>query len=193
MQRGEHTLHKRSSPSCHWSEFLYFIVKGGWQMWRSSSDFIPTQQLNFCWTFTFEEYELFMGFEIGWKTAIIGHPKSQKSKLGEKSFTISFQNCYLSAFSVFTVIIIRGNAELQHTIYAYSKWIQFGGLQKSFSECACEPKRAKACPLDLDRHSKMIITFESILTNFKVSIIFWGIWGSSKNWLKPKTEPHYQV
>jgi hypothetical protein len=29
----------------------------------------------------------------------------------------------------------------------------------------------------------------SILTTFKASIIFRGIWGSIENWLEPKTEP----
>ena len=31
--------------------------------------------------------------------------------------------------------------------------------------------------------------FESILTTFKVSVIFLGSWGSSGNWLKSKTKP----
>jgi len=30
---------------------------------------------------------------------------------------------------------------------------------------------------------------ESILTSFKPSIIFGGSWGSTENWLEPKTEP----
>ena len=34
-----------------------------------------------------------------------------------------------------------------------------------------------------------IIIFKSLLTTFEASIIFLGNWGSSKNWLKPKTKP----
>jgi len=34
-----------------------------------------------------------------------------------------------------------------------------------------------------------VLIFESILTSFKPSIIFGGSWGSTKNWLEPKTEP----
>jgi len=31
--------------------------------------------------------------------------------------------------------------------------------------------------------------FGSVLTTFEYSSIFGGSWGSTKNWLKPKTEP----
>ncbi len=34
-----------------------------------------------------------------------------------------------------------------------------------------------------------MIIFESILTTFEASFIFWGSWGSIKNWLKLKIEP----
>jgi hypothetical protein len=34
-----------------------------------------------------------------------------------------------------------------------------------------------------------MIIFDSILTTFKLSIIFRGNWGSSDNWLEPKIEP----
>jgi len=44
------------------------------------------------------------------------------------------------------------------------------------------------CVTELDLQSEMII-FESILTTFEMSNIFGGSWGSSANWLKPKTEP----
>ena len=36
--------------------------------------------------------------------------------------------------------------------------------------------------------SREMITFESLLTTFEASNIFWGSWGSSKIWLEPKTE-----
>ena len=42
----------------------------------------------------------------------------------------------------------------------------------------------------LDQRSVMII-FESLLTTFEASIIFWGSWGIRKNRLVPKTEPSY--
>jgi len=44
------------------------------------------------------------------------------------------------------------------------------------------------CITDLDLGSEMII-FESILTTFKASVVFRGSWGSSVNWLEPKTKP----
>ena len=44
------------------------------------------------------------------------------------------------------------------------------------------------CVTDLDWRSKMII-FQLVLTTFEASIIFSGRWGSSGNWLKPKTKP----
>ncbi len=31
--------------------------------------------------------------------------------------------------------------------------------------------------------------FESILTTFKLNIVFGGSWGSTENWLEPKTKP----
>jgi len=34
-----------------------------------------------------------------------------------------------------------------------------------------------------------MIILESILTNFKSSIVLKGSWGSSVNWLKPKIKP----
>ena len=37
---------------------------------------------------------------------------------------------------------------------------------------------------DLDLRLEMII-FESILTTFEASTIFWGSWGSSENQLEP--------
>ena len=40
---------------------------------------------------------------------------------------------------------------------------------------------------DLDHQREMII-FESYLTTFEASIIFWGRRGSSKNWLEPHTK-----
>jgi len=33
------------------------------------------------------------------------------------------------------------------------------------------------------------LNFESILTSFKLSIIFGGSWSSTENWLEPKTKP----
>ena len=33
----------------------------------------------------------------------------------------------------------------------------------------------------------------SLFTNYEVSSIFWGSWGSIKNWLKPKINPLNQV
>jgi len=44
------------------------------------------------------------------------------------------------------------------------------------------------CVTDLDYQSKLLI-FELILTSFKPSIIFGGSWGSTENWLEPKTKP----
>ncbi len=44
------------------------------------------------------------------------------------------------------------------------------------------------CVMDLDYQNELLI-FESILTSFKLSIIFGGSWGSTENWLKPKNEP----
>jgi len=41
---------------------------------------------------------------------------------------------------------------------------------------------------DLDQGLELLI-FESILTSFKLSIIFRGNWGSIENWLKPMTKP----
>jgi len=35
--------------------------------------------------------------------------------------------------------------------------------------------------------------FESFLTTFEASIVFWGSWGSSENWLEPKTLPPLQI
>ncbi len=43
--------------------------------------------------------------------------------------------------------------------------------------------------MDLDSRCIMII-FESNFPFFKLSVIFWGIWGSSENWIKPKPKPH---
>jgi len=34
-----------------------------------------------------------------------------------------------------------------------------------------------------------MIIFESILTTFEVSFIFWASWGSIENWLELKIEP----
>jgi hypothetical protein len=34
-----------------------------------------------------------------------------------------------------------------------------------------------------------MIFFESTLTTFEASFIFWGSWGSIKNWLELKIEP----
>jgi len=34
-----------------------------------------------------------------------------------------------------------------------------------------------------------MILFGSILTTFKLSIVFKGSWGSIENWLEPKTKP----
>ncbi len=34
-----------------------------------------------------------------------------------------------------------------------------------------------------------MIIFDSTLTTFEASFIFWGSWGSIKNWLKLKIEP----
>jgi len=34
-----------------------------------------------------------------------------------------------------------------------------------------------------------LLIFESILTTFKLSIIFRGSWGSINNWLEPKIKP----
>ncbi len=34
-----------------------------------------------------------------------------------------------------------------------------------------------------------MIIFGSILTTFEASFIFWGSWGSIKNWLELKIEP----
>ncbi len=44
------------------------------------------------------------------------------------------------------------------------------------------------CVADLDWIRKKII-FESILTTFKLSLIFRGSWDCSINWLEPKTKP----
>ena len=38
-----------------------------------------------------------------------------------------------------------------------------------------------------------MIIFEFILTTFEVSIIFQVSWGSSGNWLDPKTEPPSRI
>ena len=38
-----------------------------------------------------------------------------------------------------------------------------------------------------------MIILESILTTYEVSVIFWGLWGSSGNWLEPKTKPPLQI
>jgi len=40
------------------------------------------------------------------------------------------------------------------------------------------------CVTDLDYQSELLI-FESILTPFKLSIVFGGSWGSTENWLEP--------
>jgi hypothetical protein len=42
--------------------------------------------------------------------------------------------------------------------------------------------------MDLDLGSKVII-FESILSPFESSFIFWDSWDSSKNWLVVNIEP----
>jgi hypothetical protein len=34
-----------------------------------------------------------------------------------------------------------------------------------------------------------MIIFESTFTTFEASFIFWGSWGSIKNWLELKIEP----
>ncbi len=34
-----------------------------------------------------------------------------------------------------------------------------------------------------------IITFESFLTAFEATFVFWGSWGNSRNWLELKIEP----
>jgi len=47
---------------------------------------------------------------------------------------------------------------------------------------------ATECVTDLDKQSELVI-FESILTTFKLSIIYGGSWGSIENWLQPKTKP----
>jgi len=44
------------------------------------------------------------------------------------------------------------------------------------------------CVADLDEQTEMII-FESNLTTFKLSIVFWGSCGICENWLEPETEP----
>jgi hypothetical protein len=41
---------------------------------------------------------------------------------------------------------------------------------------------------DLD-YCKQSVYFESILTTFEARFIFYGGWGSSKNWLELKIEP----
>ena len=41
---------------------------------------------------------------------------------------------------------------------------------------------------NLDQQSEMIIS-ESLLTTFELSAILGGSWGSSENWLEPKTKP----
>ena len=33
-----------------------------------------------------------------------------------------------------------------------------------------------------------MIIFKSLLTTFEASVILWGSWGMSKNWLKPKNQ-----
>jgi len=40
----------------------------------------------------------------------------------------------------------------------------------------------------LDYKARLLF-FESILITFESSVIYWGIWGSIENWLKPKSEP----
>ena len=70
--------------------------------------------------------------------------------------------------------------------------IQSTGQQELFVE-GCQPScqlasitSSSECVTDSDEQIKMII-FGSLLTTFEASIIFWGVWRSSKNWLKPKT------
>ena len=46
----------------------------------------------------------------------------------------------------------------------------------------------KECVTDLDQQIKMII-FKSLVTTFEMSSNILGSWGSSKNWLEPKTKP----
>ena len=38
-----------------------------------------------------------------------------------------------------------------------------------------------------------MIIFESIMTTFELSVIFWGNWGSLKNWLEPNTKPQSAI
>ena len=48
------------------------------------------------------------------------------------------------------------------------------------------------CVTDLDLRSELIFC-ETILTTFEASIIFWGHWGSSGNWLEPKNKPLLRI
>jgi len=41
--------------------------------------------------------------------------------------------------------------------------------------------------MDLDKPVQLL-SFGLILTSFKLTIVFEGSWGSTKNWLNPKTE-----
>ncbi len=50
------------------------------------------------------------------------------------------------------------------------------------------PHESTECVTDLEYQIELLI-FESILTSFKLSIIFGGSWGNNKNRLEPKTEP----
>ena len=48
------------------------------------------------------------------------------------------------------------------------------------------------CVTDLDKQTKRII-FQLLLISFEANIIFWGIWGSSGNQLKPSNSKFNQV
>ncbi len=62
------------------------------------------------------------------------------------------------------------------------------GLHSKLPENKYFPFLGTESVTDLDYRSEMII-FESILTFFKLSVVFRGSWGSCVNWLEPKIDP----
>jgi len=78
------------------------------------------------------------------------------------------------------VISIQAKLKMTHAMGTINKAnMFFGALVKNATT---------ECVTDLDSWSEMII-FESILTTFKLSIVFRGSWGRSVNWLESKMEP----
>ncbi len=89
-------------------------------------------------------------------------------------FTILYSD-YLNFFTIFST-----SQPIQGFLGAYLSCLT-NASNKTFLSCTVSF-------MDLD-HCQQTNCLESISATFEVSFIFWGSWGSSKNWLELKIEP----